>query len=757
MKRMSLVLILLILALAVAGCSLKAATKNDGTEAESTEGTKTEEQAAEKPKEPDPVTEESSVVEYAITLNPVNFLEEYERKSVKLPFAPSDEKASVAPYEVATDLSNVVNLEHFGSFTDAQKESLVKNGFVVCTKETANGELGYDQIFHIYDRNSYLWVPSFVTGDSMTHLFHIFYDSLLRSTERDQIYPKLKSMTEALLASNIETYEAITDARVKELQLRNVAFFGVAANLLGSDTSALPKEAVPLVAKEMESVENKMSGQSIVTGGDVDFSQMTVRGHYTRDETLEKYFLATMYYGQVGFYLYDGVSLNEDSIGQAMLMTHSAYKDEAIFRAWSEAIDPIDFLVESAEDLSIREVSKVFYAVYGQEPDLNLLFDEAKFQTAAKMLGEHPDPVIDPGKGKSFRFIPQRAVMDNVLMQNVVDLAEPGKPSDRPIYSGLDLMATFGSKKAKEIQYEDPYNAFWSEYKAKLDENIGIVEFFKEEDWQKNLYRGWLWMLSEYVREYGEGYPMFMQNEAWQRKDLASALGSWAELKHDTVLYGKQVGAQKGGGLEQEYPRGYVEPNLALFEKLSWLLEYTKLNLADRNMLGDNEIKIDQFKEMVDRCIAIIKKELNNENLTEEEVRFLFQIGGAMEQISTRFVESDGMISYWWEIESETDRRMPIVADLMITARNNCNIPEGQYLHTASGAPNEIYVIYPYDGKLYLGRGGVFSYYEFLDTERLTDEIWQERVINTKPELPKWEADLIHDGKGEVTGNKPQY
>ena len=44
------------------------------------------------------------------------------------------------------------------------------------------------------------------------------------------------------------------------------------------------------------------------------------------------------------------------------------------------------------------------------------------------------------------------------------------------------------------------------------------------------------------------GYPSFMTNSAWTRKDLNTILGSWTELKHDTLLYAKQVMAEMGGG-----------------------------------------------------------------------------------------------------------------------------------------------------------------------------------------------------------------
>lgn len=755
MKSIRWFVVTLALILAISGCSLQAAQQDKEeptTQMETEAPLETEVATTEVQTETEAATEGT-----AITLSSTEFLQGYERESVKLPYQPSGMTGQVPAYEVAADFSNVVNFAEFGEFTEAQKEMLLQSGFVVCSPEGMPGELAYDQFFHIYDANEYKRVPSFVTGDSMTHIFHIFYDSLLRSTERDQIYPKLQDMTSRLLASNIEIYENLTDVTVKDLQLKNVAYFAVAAHLLDVDTQAVPEEAKALIDEELANIDAKSSTLSNVSNSDVDYSQMTVRGHYTRDETLEKYFLGTMYYGQVGFYPFDQKGKPQvDAIAQAMLMTHSAYKDQEIFRAWSEAVDPIDFMVESSEDLSIREMAQIFYAVYGQEPDLDALLSEPEMNAVAGMIKELPDPLIDPAKGKSFRFIPQRAVMDSVIAQDLVDIMSP---SNRPIYSGLDIMASFGSEKAKEIQYEDPYNAIWPEYKERLENNIDIVSKMTDENWQKNLYRGWLWMLKEYANEYGEGYPMFMQSEAWKRKDLASALGSWAELKHDTVLYGKQVGAQKGGGEEPEPPYGYVEPNLPLFEKLSWLLEYTQLNLADRGMLGDNEMRLDNFRMMVDFCIDVIKKELNNEPLTESEKYQINNIGGVMESVSTKFVESDGefSIGYWWEIESATDRRMPIVGDLMTTVRNNCGIPEGQYLHAASGAPNEIYVIYPHDGQLYMGRGGVFSYYEFLDPERLTDEIWQERVIKGTPELPAWEQDLVHDEKGEVIGTPPAY
>ena len=246
---------------------------------------------------------------------------------------------------------------------------------------------------------------------------------------------------------------------------------------------------------------------------------------------------------------------------------------------------------------------------------------------------------------------------------------------------------------------------------------------------------------------------MFMRNDAWERKDLVSALGSFAELKHDTVLYGKAVMAEMGGGGDVEIPKSYVEPNVELYEKLNWLLEFTKVNLKNRQMLSEKyEEKINNFQAMVIKFRDISIKELQNEPLTEEEITNLLYIGGEMERIMVDFVESadENKISYWYEIQNASDRRMPVVVDLMTVVKNSVGLPEGEISHIGTGKPMEIFVIYPHDGKLYMGRGATFSYYEFLNKGRLTDEDWQKMVYDEATDFPVWYKDLVTEEKKAI-------
>lgn len=703
-----------------------------------------------------------------IELQDTKFLDEMENKTTYIDYKLSEFTPSLEDYTVAKDFSNVENFSDFGDFTERQKEMLLRYGFVITkpknlednqySEEPWNYE--FDQIHQVYEDNEYKELASFVTTDSVTHIFHIFYDGFLRNLEKEELYPKSIDLNKKLLEENINLLSEIKNERLKEIQNRNIAFIATGLKLLGIEPENLPEEAKQIYEEEIKKASTEEITSSSVSGRDVDFSQLKPRGHYTRSEELKKYFSGTMYFGQVGLFIENEGKPDEDNILQGLLLTYSIYKSPEILKNWEDLVEPIDFMVESADDLSIREYARTLYGVYGKDFDINKLDDNKNLKEVYTVLKSYPDPQVAGFMGKSFRYMPQRAVMDSVLMQNVVDIASPNHPSDRPIYSGPDLMTAFGNEKAREILDNDSYNSHWNKYEERTDENISSVKKMEDLDWQKNMYRGWLWMLKSYDQKFGEGYPMFMRNDAWERKDLVSALGSFAELKHDTVLYGKAVMAEMGGGGEFEIPKSYVEPNVELYEKLNWLLEFTKVNLKDRQMLSEKyEEKINNFQAMVLKLRDISIKELQNEGLSESEISDLYFIGGEMEMLMVDFVESSDEyeISGWYEIQNATDRRMPVVVDLMRVVENSVGLPEGEISHIGTGKPMEIFVIYPHQDKLYMGRGATFSYYEFLNKERLTDEDWQKMVYDEETDFPNWYKDLVTEEKKAIEYNYDSY
>ena len=66
----------------------------------------------------------------------------------------------------------------------------------------------------------------------------------------------------------------------------------------------------------------------------------------------------------------------------------------------------------------------------------------------------------------------------------------------------------------------------------------------------------WLKLLGTLPQTFGPGYPRYMQGKLFPVKQLQTFLGSYAELKHDTLLYVKQNFAEAGDGADEKRAAG---------------------------------------------------------------------------------------------------------------------------------------------------------------------------------------------------------
>jgi hypothetical protein len=70
--------------------------------------------------------------------------------------------------------------------------------------------------------------------------------------------------------------------------------------------------------------------------------------------------------------------------------------------------------------------------------------------------------------------------------------------------------------------------------------------------------------------------PEAMRTRAWAMKNLNTQLGSWTELRHDTILYAKQSYTEP---LACGYPDGFVEPVPEFWRRMRLLAEVTATNI----------------------------------------------------------------------------------------------------------------------------------------------------------------------------------
>ena len=270
-----------------------------------------------------------------------------------------------------------------------------------------------------------------------------------------------------------------------------------------------------------------------------------------------------------------------------------------------------------------------------------------------------------------------------------------------------------------------------------------------EIDWNETIVTQWMQTLKVLNdQDKGQGTPYFMLNPEWGKKDLNAALASWAELKHDAILYAKQpMGAECGGGGPPEpLVKGYVEPNVKFWKKAAELLHNTAQLLKDQKMMTKKiEDVTERMAEEVAFLLRVSEKELAGKTLSDEEYDQIAYIGSTFENISIDLIRMPSQELMGWADVEGADRKVALVAD--VYTANADNNPDKAILFEAVGDADEIYVVVEMGGYLYLTRGAVLSYREFIqpiDQPRLTDEEWQEQLkSNPRKGVPEWMKSIL--------------
>ena len=168
------------------------------------------------------------------------------------------------------------------------------------------------------------------------------------------------------------------------------------------------------------------------------------------------------------------------------------------------------------------------------------------------------------------RYIPDSYAFQQLVWRHVGTQDEP-----RLFPMGLDAMAVLGSPLAYQLAAED-YGQ--SQYENWESQHVKVKQQFDSRStafWPVNLYTGWLDVLRQTMSAPPAAAPDLMKTRAWALKSLNAALGSWTELRHDTILYAKQSVIAEGGGDEMPATVGYVEPYPAFYRQLGDLAQTT--------------------------------------------------------------------------------------------------------------------------------------------------------------------------------------
>jgi hypothetical protein len=493
-----------------------------------------------------------------------------------------------------------------------------------------------------------------------------------------------------------------------------------------------------------------------------DYTQFTPRSHYAKTSLLRAYFRAMMYLGR-NSYLLKSPEAVSDALLVAYLMASPGPDGQPLAKDWQKLMEITAFYAGASDDIGYPEWRNFLVKVLGTEnfSPAGAVNPEVLTKIAQQIGELRPPRILSdviisesvPGQTKAellaganaFRIFGQRFTFDGWILgrltagEEKVTVRLPSTPS------ALFVPAALGDNAAREFagaflkQEAPPFSdAELSGFYGRLDEVAADLKKVTDAEWYSSVGTAWLKLLGALSKPFGSGYPLYMQGKLFPIKQLQTFLGSYAELKHDTLLYVKQNFAEKGDGGDENpppVPKGFVEPNMAFWQELARLVDYTAAGF-EKYGLFKKELeefgRLSSFKERISFYTSLAAKELSGAPLSEAEYEKLRSDN--LSFMAEPLVEG--------AILEEKEKRAGLIADIHTDA------VKGQILYEATGEPYFILALVGNEGVSRLTVGAAYNYYEFTGplTSRYADADWQARVYNIPPKLPPkpfWYKPLI--------------
>jgi hypothetical protein len=667
-------------------------------------------------------------------------------------------------YSLPVDPGRTANPQVINGLTDEQRSFLTQNGFVVMHSQAS-------QFGAIRKSVIATGQPYFLTADAALHSLHLTFDELLKALERERLRPQMIAITQATLDEVLSYLPAVQGTSVEEDTLTAAAYLSVALRLFDPEAAVDPRVA-DLVEAQIEQVMagRGMESSVLLPGFTDDYGDYKPVGHYVGDPELEAYFRGMKWYGRVHFKLIAEAANTPNPASKpsrvplivTLALRRASVGDRTAAEAWAEVHEVLTFMIGPSDDGGPVEYAALMDEVYGESPNPVDLADDALWDEFQNRSDEIPVPRINstfvdwvttqmPGEA-GWRFMGSRFTIDGYIFQNLMfDKVDP-RPEDsvaeptpenlwRTLPTGPDVMAVFGSPVALDAVNalgEADYPNYYDQV-ALLQEG---VQAQPEDEWLSRFYEAWLYAFFPILKQKGSAYPAYMQTAPWAYREMNTALGSWAELKHDTILYAKMPEGAGGGGYlppESPPPPGYVEANPEAFYQMAYVAQVIADGLRERGMAAE-EGRV--YWPGLDGLVQGME-DIAADFQTFGDIAVKELTGQPLDEADRQAIASSCMSppecyegSSYEELEPP-----PIVAAVAGAAGF-----EDAVLEAATGYIDRIYVVVPIDGQLHIAQGGVYSYYEFTQprSERLTDQEWRERLAGPDaPPLPIWASNFV--------------
>lgn len=628
------------------------------------------------------------------------------------------------------------------ALNDAEIERFNLNGFVISERQS------YPDFFYGYKTIYAMDLPVYITADAVLTALHRSYDTILMEVENSYMAPTLRQLL-ADLRTRISSATISDDAK-HDLNL----LLGVAAGLLDTNAS-VDAEANTLIAK-IRAASGTAPVALFGTEREIDFSQFLPRGHYADNPQLQNYFRAMMWLGRTELRLVD-----VDLSGARKLMRREVEDvlaldemfTEELRNKWDSLESIVALFVGEADYMMLPQAAKLRSALgIATSTELSRIDDVQLLATID--AGSYGNQricsqlmVVEDGMTtlpNSFAFLGQRYTVDSHVFTRVVF---PNTKEYRMMPHPLDVaFAAFGNDQAAELLHNelDTYH-----YAADLGAARQLVEWHGADYWDTSLYTLW----TDALRQISAGkydvtsLPAVARTEAWGRRLLNTQLASWAELRHDTLLYAKQ--SYTGIPL-CEYPDGYVDPYPLLFARLKQLgtLAAEKLGQVLPSASASQVITYFQnFAQVAARLEILAAEELTGAPRTAEDLAFLNDAVALKTDSSgcATITYPSGWYAKLFYQQSDALEAAPTIADVHTQPADEEGNIVGRVLHVATGNPRLMVVSVDSCEGPRAFAGVVSAYFEQITTDfkRKTDQDWAAEIETGNPADVPWLTDIV--------------
>lgn len=647
------------------------------------------------------------------------------------------------------------------ALTADELAALGAKGFVVSdAKRFPTFVYGYESLYA-------LDLPLYVSADSILYAVHRSFDAILAALETHALIGELDGMLVGMRTSLAAGGAGGLGAQARA---DSDFYLAVAHSLLTGQLDA------PVAGASASEIASFVAGATAASGAgsvklfgvarDVDFSQFKPRGHYTDTEELSRYFRAMMWLGRIDL---------------RMIETQPDHS-QVFHRRELEGAFALGALMDAATETRWQRIHDTIGGFVGQPdsmtpPELDRLLSDLGLSDPAQLAGVADDviaqAIIDGGYGtqkisshimingtgegtmplsSSFLVFGQAYVIDSHVFSNVV-YDRVGKGSiQRMMPNPLDVaFAALANEQAASLLAPELQKY---PYAPDLCAMRTLVDAHGDEHWQSSLYNLWLDSLraispdpAELADPAAAGLPSLMATEAWGRRIVSTQLASWAELRHDTILYAKQ---SYTGGSSCEFPDAYLDPYPAFYHAVATYAEKGKaivggLDVALPAWLPNIADYFDHLQAAADTLAEMAEYQRTGTPFSVEQMDFINQAvsiqwgcgdpGGA-----------DGWYPGLFYDVLKSVEQDPTIADVHTQPTDEVGNPVGRVLHVGTGLPRLMVVTAETcEGpRAYVGLAS--SYFEKIteDYERLDDKTWADEIQQSgHPADVPWMSDLV--------------